>query len=305
MTLEVADELDGLKLAAEVAGVEAAEFALPDHHQIILDGMRFHYVDWGTAGKQPLVFLHGGALSARTWDLVCLSLRGDYRCIALDQRGHGESEWSPVADYAIDSYVGDLERFVEHLGLDRFLLVGMSLGAVVTASYASRHSDRLAGAVIIDAGPDIKVGGGQRIRDFVDGTKELESLDEAVEKAIAFNPRRDPILLKRSLLHTMRQNPSGKWVRKNDTRHMTPQRFPAMIADSKSHWSGVANIACPALVVRGAESDVFDNEGADRLAAALPNGRWVKIEGAGHTVQGDNPRDLVIELRNFFEEIGV
>lgn len=305
MTLEVADELEYLKQVAGVAGVDVPEFVLPESRQVLLGSMRFHYVDWGTAGELPIVFLHGGALSSRTWDLVCLALREDYHCIALDQRGHGESEWSPVVDYSIEAYVGDLERFIDHLGFDRFLLVGMSLGAVVTASYAARHSDLLAGVVIVDAGPDIKTGGGQRIRDFVDTTKELDSLDEAVEKAIAFNPRRDPALLKRSLLNNMRQNPSGKWVRKNDTRHMTPERFTSLIADVKAHWSGVADISCPALVVRGAESDVFDDEGAESLAAALPDGRWVKIEGAGHTVQGDNPRDLVTAMKEFFREIGV
>lgn len=305
MTLEVADELDHLKLAAEVAGMEPPEFVLPGKHHVVLGGMRFHYVDWGTAGKLPVVFLHGGALSSRTWDLVCLDLRKDYRCIALDQRGHGESEWSPVLDYSIESYVGDVERFVTHLGLDRFLLIGMSLGAVVTASYASRHSDLLAGAVIIDAGPEPKMGGGERIRDFVADTAEIDSVDAFIEKALSFNPRRNPKLLQRSLHNNMRQTPDGRWVRKNDTRHMNPDRFEEIVADSKAHWRDIANIACPVLVVRGAESDVFSDEDAEKLSAALPDGRWVKIAGAGHTVQGDNPRDLTAALREFFGEIQV
>ena len=62
---------------------------------------------------------------------------------------------------------------------------------------------------------------------------------------------------------------------------------------------GLSAIACPTLVVRGGESDVFHDEDAERLAARLPNSRWVKIPGAGHTVQGDNPKGLVAELRRF------
>lgn len=305
MTLEVENELEHLKAAARVAGVEPAEFTLPEHHQAILGKMRFHYVDWGAAGKTPIVFLHGGALSARTWDLVCLDLRSDYHCIALDQRGHGDSEWSPVQDYGIGAYVEDLERFVDHLGLDRFLLVGMSLGAAVTASYASQHSDRLLAAVIIDAGPEPRMGGGERIRNFVQGTSEMESLDDFVDKALTFNPRRDRDLLKRSILNNVRQKPDGTWVRKNDTRHMNPERFPQMIEDIKEHWSNVDRIGCPVLVVRGAESDVFYEEDAQKLVSLLRDGRSVTVEGAGHTVQGDNPAGLIRELRSFFDGINV
>lgn len=304
MTLEVADELDHLKLAAEVAGVEVSAFALPESHQVVLGSMRFHYLDWGDAAGTPIVFLHGGGLNAHTWDLVCLTLRGSHRCLALDQRGHGNSEWSPEIDYRFESYVRDIERFVNHLGLDRFVLVGMSLGAVVTASYASRHSDRLAAAVIIDAGPEPNVQGGKRIRDFVADTVEFDSIDAFVEKAMSFNPRRDPRLLKRSLLYNLRQTPEGKWVRKNDTRHMADGAIERLIADGKSHWAGVANIACPTLVVRGAESDVFSPDAADKLVASLPDARLVTIANAGHTVQGDNPVDLTSAVTGFLAEVG-
>src|SRR5262245_49859397 len=57
--------------------------------------MRFHYLDWGTRGRPPMVFLHGGGLNVHTWDLVCAALKPERHCIALDQRGHGDSEWSP------------------------------------------------------------------------------------------------------------------------------------------------------------------------------------------------------------------
>jgi esterase len=305
VTTEVLDELEQLKLAASIAGVDVAGFLLPESRHLLVGNMRFHYLDWGTAGKRSVLFLHGGGLNAHTWDLVCLSLRDDYHCLALDLRGHGDSEWSPEGDYAIASHVRDVEGFVDQLGLNDFVLVGMSLGAVTAAGYASVHSRKLAALVIVDAGPDVQTSGAQKIRDFVVDTATLDSIDQFVEKAVSFNPRRDPRLLRRSLFYNLRATPDGKWMRKNDTRHMGGRTIENVIEDSKRQWDGVAAISCPTLVVRGANSDVFRNEDAAKLARALPDGRCVTIENAGHTVQGDNPGGLLAALREFFVEAAI
>ena len=66
------------------------------------------------------MFLHGGGLSAHTWDIVCLALREEYRCYALDLRGHGDSEWSPALDYSLGAHLRDLEAFADHLDIARF-----------------------------------------------------------------------------------------------------------------------------------------------------------------------------------------
>ena len=116
-----------LEASAATAGVPLPDLALPSTHHVLLGRMRFHYLDWGTAGRPPVVFLHGGGLNAHTWDLVCASLKREWHCLALDQRGHGESEWSPEMDYATESHAGDLDAFVGALGLERFVLIGMSL----------------------------------------------------------------------------------------------------------------------------------------------------------------------------------
>jgi esterase len=305
VTTEVLDELEHLKLAAKIAGVQVSEFTLPDSRQVLLGGMRFHYLDWGTTGKRPALFLHGGGLNAHTWDLVCLSLRDEYHCLALDLRGHGDSEWSPQGDYAIASHVRDIEGFVDHLDLDDFILGGMSLGAVTAAGYAGLHSEELAALVIVDAGPNVQREGGQKIRDFVVNTATLDSIDEFIEKAVSFNPKRDPRLLRRSLLYNLRATPDGKWMRKNDTRHMGSRTFESMMEDVKRQWDGVPTITCPTLVVRGTESDVLRSEDAASLAEALPNGRWVEVENAGHTVQGDNPAGLLAAVREFFGKVGL
>lgn len=303
MSLTAAEFLEHLTLAAARAGLSFPELVLPAAHDVVLRRMRFHYLDWGTPGRPPIVFLHGGGLNAHTWDLVCLGLRGDRHCLALDQRGHGDSEWSPEMDYATESHVGDLGAFVDRLGLERFVLVGMSLGGVNGLAWAGRHGRRLAGLVLIDVGPEIRMAGVQKIAAFTSEQTPLDSIDEVIEKALAFNPRRDPQLLRLSLRHNLRQTPKGQWMWKYDQRHRGKVEPGAYERRRDLLWDAVANVPCPTLVVRGAQSDVFHDEDAERLAGALARGRWVRVENAGHTVQGDNPAGLLTELRAFLGEL--
>ena len=304
MGVEAADQLVHLRLAAEVAGLDLPEIVLPSDHHVLLGAMRLHYLDWGGSGA-PVVFLHGGGLTAHTWDLVCLALRDGHRCLALDQRGHGDSEWSPELDYGMDAHVRDLEAFIEELGLRRPLLVGQSMGGMNALAYAARHSGELAGVVVVDAGPDVRERGTQRILDFVLGPGELDSVDDFVQRALAFNPSRDERLLRRSLLHNLRRLPDGRWTWKYDRRWMSPEGFERLKSTLTSLRDKLPSIGCPVLVVRGARSDVFLDEDAASLAAALPTADWVRIEDAGHTVQGDNPRGLAVALRGFLASVAV
>jgi pimeloyl-ACP methyl ester carboxylesterase len=291
-----------LELAASTAGVSLPDIVLPEERHIVLRRMRFHYLDWGTRGRPPMLFLHGGGLNSHTWDLVCASLRRERHCLALDQRGHGESEWSPEMDYGIESHIGDLDAFVDALGLEHFVLVGMSLGGVNALAWAGKHSQRLAGLVVIDTGPEIRFDGVRKIRAFTSDATPLVSVEEFIDRAMAFNPRRNRELLRRSLLHNLRQMPDGRFMWKYDQRHRGKIDPGAYEQRRQLLWSAVDAVACPTLVVRGGESDVFHDEDAERLAQRLPHGRWVRVEGAGHTVQGDNPADLLVALREFLKE---
>jgi pimeloyl-ACP methyl ester carboxylesterase len=292
-----------LELSAATAGITLPELALPDEHHILLRRMRFHYLDWGTRGLPPVVFLHGGGLNAHTWDLVCAVLRIEHHCVALDQRGHGESEWSPQMDYSTESHVGDLEAFIDMLGLERFVLVGMSLGGANALAWAGQHSRRLAGLVLVDVGPEVRADGIRKIAAFTSEATPLQSVDEFVERALAFNPRRNRELLRRSLLHNLRRMPDGRFMWKYDQRHRGKVDPDAVARRRTLLWSAVDAVECPTLVVRGAQSDVFHDEDAERLAARFQHGRWVRVEGAGHTVQGDNPAALLVSLRAFLGEV--
>ena len=298
MTLSADEYHDHLKTTAVRAGFSFDDVALPSDKTVPVGHLRFRYLDWGNEELRPLLFLHGGALTAHTWDLCCLALRGEFHCIALDQRGHGDTDWAPDADYSIAAQREDVKGFVDTLGLDRFILAGMSMGAINALAFAIHYPERLSHLVLIDAGPEVRRPGSHRIRDFVNGGAHPESLDAIIERALAFNPRRDPKVLRRSLMHNLRQQTDGNWTWKYDRKRFQ-QMGETHTAERRKLAEGLAKVTCPTLVVRGAESDVFHEEDAERLAARLPDGRYITISQAGHTVQGDNPKDLAAALRNF------
>ncbi|HEY7875452.1 MAG TPA: alpha/beta hydrolase [Actinomycetota bacterium] len=296
--MDVGSELSHLREAAAVAGVDIDEVVAPDHGDVVVGGMRLHYVDWGSPGRAPVLFLHGGALTARTWDLVCLALRRDFRCLALDQRGHGDSEWSPSLDYSLEAHVGDVHGFIEALGLAPVALVGHSLGAFVGIALAARHPELVSALVLVDAGPGVRSKVVKEVTEFILGPAELDSLEDFVARARAFNPRRNERLLRRSLLHNLRPGPDGRWTWKYDRRHLSPETFEAMRRRFNQLEAELGSITCPTLVVRGGES-AFSDEDVERVTRQIPEATWARIDNAGHTVQGDNPRDLSAALHAF------
>src|SRR5215469_7984671 len=293
MTLSAEEYHEHLTATSVRAGFSFQEVVLPNERIVEIGGLRFRYLDWGNEEQQPILFLHGGALTAHTWDLCCLALRDEFHCIALDQRGHGDSDWAPDADYSIGAQRDDIRGFADRLRLDRLVLVGQSMGAINGLAFAVAHPERLSALVMIDAGPEVRRRGSSRIRDFVNGSAKPETLDKIIARALAFNPRRDPQILRRSLMHNLRQQPDGSWSWKYDRKRFQRLDQEKHLSERRSLVDGLAGVTCPVLVVRGAESDVFHEEDAVRLAQSFPDGRHITIPEAGHTVQGDNPKELV------------
>jgi pimeloyl-ACP methyl ester carboxylesterase len=299
---EDGDRLEMLRLAVSMAGVPVKEVVLPQDRDAVVGGIRIHYLDWGGRGM-PIVFLHGGGLNAHTYDLVCLGLKDSYRCMSIDQRGHGDSEWSPIVDYDPRAHARDVELFADQAGLDRFVLVGMSMGAMNAIEYAGQYGQRLCGLVLIDAGPEPRLQGSKRILEFISQAPSFESIDDLLERSLRFNPRRDPRLLRRSLMNNLRRLPNGRWVWKHDHRQWSQMSDEERFRRYAELWEIIPRVPCPTLVVRGADSDVFHDEDAEKIVSLLPDGRWVKVPNAGHTVQGDNPAGLLEALNPFLRAV--
>src|SRR5581483_4784417 len=295
---EASAQLAHLRLAIEVAGIGISADRLPRSRRVTANGVRVHFLDWAGRGT-PIVFLHGGLLTAHTWDLVCVALSSRHRCLALDMRGHGESEWSARADYRVETLAADVADFVRRVVRGPFALVGHSLGGLAAMAYAWTAPADLRALVIVDVGVDYRRGDGvARMREFSRRSLDGETIDDLVRRARRFAPRRDPRLLRRSLLHNLRSRPDGGLEWKYDPA-LRARAVEVVDAGMKALRRNAARIDCPTLVVHGAESDLATAEQTRDLAALVSRGSWTQIRGTGHTIQGENPGALAAAMDRF------
>ena len=267
---------------------------------VTLNGLRFHYRDWPSTreGAQDLLLLHGFTGHARSWDSLARALSDDYRVLALDQRGHGETEWAAGNQYGVDYMVSDLEAFVAESGLDRFVLLGLSMGGRNAIHYAGKRPSELERLVILDIGPETGAAGAARITAGVQARDVFESLEEAVARGRAANPNADEAEQRDRITHNLMPTPDGQWTWRYDRALRDPEN-PRPRPAPEEGWRLLANIEVPTLLVRGEISDVLPREVADRMVETIPDCQFQEVAGSGHSIPLDRPRELLEALRTF------
>ncbi len=272
-------------------------------HLLQFDGgaVRLTGERWDGDGRTgTVVLLHGGGQTRHAWARTAqrLALTG-WTAVALDARGHGDSDWHPGQDYTLDGFVDDLLAFVS--GLDRPpVLVGASLGGITSLIAAGEHPGLAHGLVLVDVVVRVEPAGVARIHDFMNARPEGFSTLEEVADAIAeYNPvRRRPRNLD-GLRKNVRQAQDGRWhwhwdpafVRIGDEpqRHMNSERLRA----------AAAALTIPVLLVRGAQSDVVSDAGMADMLQLVPSAEVVDVHAAGHMVAGDDNDIFVDRLETF------
>ncbi len=261
------------------------------------DGLELHVLEWSSEGV-PLVLLHGLGNEAHLWDDFVPSVAPHYRVLALDQRGHGDSDWDPEARYDAESMTNDLEAVLDALDIDRFVLVGFSMGGRVSMTFAGRHPERLAGLVIIDIGPEVDPRGVLRISGEMSENRApvFASIQEYVGMLSLNYPAGQPEALKRMAEFGLRQREDGLFELKMDPK-LRGERPDDRAARAKEEafiqqqWDALAKVPCATLVVRGAASDILSPDTADKMVdEVLANGRLAIVPQAAHSVMTDNPK---------------
>ena len=261
---------------------------------VAVDGLRqLSGLRWG-ASEPQLVLVHGGAQNAHTFDTVALAL--ERPLVAFDLPGHGHSDPSPFPPTAIASHARDLERAIEQLGEGALPLVGMSLGGLCSILVAFERPDLVRSLVLIDITPGVNEQKAAHITNFVNGPKTFESFDELLARTIEHNPTRSPTSLRRGILHNALQRPDGTWV----WRHQQHAHGELAAPEVGDLWEKLGSLTMPVALIRGmAPGSVVDDADEEEFRRRLPQARVVHVQGAGHSVQGDQP----LELARLLEEI--
>jgi pimeloyl-ACP methyl ester carboxylesterase len=182
-------------------------------------GLRLHYLDYGTARKPPMLCLHGGAAHGHWFDFVAGAFTADYHVRALDQRGHGESEWANPPSYAYERYAADLAEAVEKLDLRNFVLIGHSMGGTVSLEYASTYPGRIGKLIIVDSTLQMTADRVAALRDVGSRAGSHYASKEEFVARYRLRPAGTtaaPAIIRHLAQASARQFPDGTWRHKFD-----------------------------------------------------------------------------------------
>jgi pimeloyl-ACP methyl ester carboxylesterase len=263
----------------------------PLDREVTVHGLRLHLLDWGGRGRTPLLLLHGFTGHAHAWDTLSIALQPHFHVHALDQRGHGDSEpaevYNPVAEF------DDIAGVVDQLGLAPLVLVGLSMGGRNAMYFAARRPRDVRKLVVVDIGPEIS----RRHAAAPAGPPEpetWESIEQAAQHLYRGNPYPGIHYYRWVASHSLRQRADGAlvWAWHPSIKQ---RRTPGDV----DWWALLRAIPVPTLVLRGEHSPILDRDVAERMAKELPDGRFVEIPRAVHTLHEDNPEAVLVALRDF------
>lgn len=268
------------------------------------DGLRIHYLEWGNPLAIPLLLVHGQRAYAHAWDLVAQELRSDFRLIALDLRGRGDSDWDSEKRYFITTYCMDMEDLVQHLKLKQFGVIGHDVGGGAALLFAARFPALVKAAVIVDTGPATEppTPGQMRISSELMMTPPVfRSWDDASEFLRDQRPSASVESMNIRIRNSLKQQDDGNVTWRYDVAGLQEARTnPASRIDL---WPYIRSIQCPTLIVRGARSDYLLPDIARRTAESIRTARVCEIANAGHSVWDDNLPGFTREVRAFLARL--
>ena len=284
------DEFASLLESAADLGVGHVPRVRYVSRNVVINHLRLHLLEWGEPDAPPLLLLHGGNQSAHSWDLVSLHLADRYHIYALDQRGHGDSEWARDAEYAPDQMARDALALIAQEGAAAPIVVGHSMGGMVTMRLTALEPTLPRAVGLVDVGPEVSQRGAETIRNFVVRNTEFDQLDQFIDRVVAYDPFRSREHIERTARYNLVQRSDGRYVSKSDRLLHDPEFRQRARPDSERRdvAQGFHAFAGPTLLIRGERSNILEAEAAKRFVAGLPNARLVEVSDCGHNVHSQN-----------------
>ncbi len=245
--------------------------------------------DAATAADKPtILMLHGGGQNRHSWKNTGQILaNAGFHVVALDSRGHGDSDRSPTANYSLETLTGDTLQVIYQIGRP-VALIGASMGGLTSLPVAHEAGPELVTKlVLVDVVPRFEKSGSARIRDFMfSGIDGFASLEEAADAVAAYLPHRTRPRSVEGLKKNLRLQ-DGKWFWHWDPAFLTaPGDDPFERAEMLEH--AAISLEIPILLIRGKLSDVVSTEGVQDFLQKVPGAQFVELSDAGHTAAGDD-----------------
>lgn len=284
----------------------------PSSHFFYSHRLKLQLWDYGTAGKPPLVLVHGGLDHARNWDFSAEEFCDRYHVFAYDLRGHGNSQWAEGSAYGLAEHVADLSALVDIVRVEKpdepIRIVGHSLGGVVSLLYTGIYPERVQRLAVIEGwGPPPRFlkEPSLRLRKWVEDVRKSEKRDgksypdlaSAIRRMKEANPHLKDEVARHLTVHGTNWNADGTlvWKFDNFARNIAP--YGQRVDDMQEV---ISHISCPVLLFWGTESWMSDPE-IDPRAQAIPNHKIVKVPSAGHWLHHDQLDLFVRETLAFLE----
>lgn len=244
----------------------------------------------GPTDAPTLLFLHGSGQTRQSWSsALAEAIQRGYRAIAVDLRGHGDSEWSPDGEYTLDKFAADIRHVIEQLD-DEPIVVGASLGGLIGMMIAAAPPPRLRGLVLVDITARVELSGANEVIAFMDSAPNgFASLEEVAAAVTAYLPHRPPPKNTNGLKRNLRLR-NGRYYWHWDPAFMQMGRDSQgkLRADGPNQLETFARaINIPTLLVRGSRSRIVSEAGAREFLQMVPHAEFVDIAGAHHMVAGD------------------
>jgi pimeloyl-ACP methyl ester carboxylesterase len=266
-----------------------------------VNGLRLHYLEWGKGDSEPMLLLHGFMGHAHVWDNVASVFAERYRVLALDQRGHGESEWPEVGAYSIYDHYVDICGFIETLDLKHLNLIGHSMGGRNALLYAACTPQRVKRLILVDARPGNSVEASKALKDFVTSLPlRIHTVEEAAVVFKKLYPYLPEDLCCHIVRHGFREAGDGTLIPRHDTRMNRLSERSDFVAEEL--WNFLEIVTCPTLVIRGEESPFLSRTEGERMCRAILHAKLREIPHSTHLPAQENPLAFTREVLAFLEE---
>ena len=288
-------------MSAEASSLPAPQVTPYTEQFVTVSGLALRLQDYGSRGKPAVLFAHGGAANAHWYDFVAHGFTFDYHARALDFRGHGDSAWdpSPTPDYTYGRHAADLHELTERLDLRDFVLVGHSMGGMISSIYAATYPGRMKALVVVDTTIPMTA---ERIANYHSvGTREGRHYSSQEEFIANYSVRPSgskahPTILRHIAMASGRRFEDGRWRHKVDRRVYANRE----LVDSYSLWN---KIKVPALLMKGGHSSRITPAIVAEVRSRAPQVELAEVPNCDHHVMLDNPAGFIEALRAFLAKI--